>query len=386
MKVNIINELKEDKEEVVDLLFRSFKTITSKDYFIDFIDNVPYQKFIVVKDADKCVGVLCLLDRDICIKSVHVKTTWMSYMAVDSRYKTFKITNLLKKTLFQYSSKTSLLTVGIARKALDGYWYPYGFLGATNFSEIHIDKFPSPKISTDFLIKDFNVSGSVPLRLVELYNYTYAKISGSIVRDKSIWQYHLQKIINQELKLKYVVKKSVIIGYFLYKENKVLEVFGTNFFIGKAHKIISAHIVDEKCNKLIYEIGLSHPATPYLAKYNHSINQRFAWNGGHVVKVESVLSLLDVLLPIIEERLVKVSVCDFEIFIGDIKFSYKNKILMLSRGSHAIVKSNNKQDWMKIILGVCDYQEFDFIDLEDEGLIKLMFENLHFQIPLLDHM
>ena len=162
--------------------------------------------------------------------------------------------------------------------------------------------------------------------------------------------------------------------------------FGTNFFIGKAHKIISAHIVDEKCNKLIYEIGLSHPATPYLAKYNHSINQRFAWNGGHVVKVESVLSLLDVLLPIIEERLVKVSVCDFEIFIGDIKFSYKNKILMLSRGSHAIVKSNNKQDWMKIILGVCDYQEFDFIDLEDEGLIKLMFENLHFQIPLLDHM
>ena len=49
MKVNLLNELGEDRSKVVDLLFKSFEVVTSKDHFIDFINDVPYKKFIVVK-------------------------------------------------------------------------------------------------------------------------------------------------------------------------------------------------------------------------------------------------------------------------------------------------------------------------------------------------
>jgi predicted acetyltransferase len=388
MKVTILDKLGEDKEEVVDLLCKAFENSTLKNHFIDFINNVPYMKFILVRDEHRCVGVLCLLDRDIYIKYIPVKVTWMSYMAVDPNYKSFKITNLLKEALFQYSRKSSVLTVGIARKALDGYWYPYGFLGSTNFSEIYIDTSITPKIEADFIVRDFDRSDKVSLRLIELYNYTYTKVSGGVVRDKNIWKYHLQKIIKEGIELKYVIKDSIIIGYFLFKENKVLEVSGVDIFIKKSHQIINSYITCQNgdVNELIYEVGLSHPVFVYLTKYNHSVSQRFVWNGGHIVRIESVQSLLRLLLPTIEEKLIKIGVRDFEIFINNIKFSYKNKTLVLSKVDNINVEGINKQDWMKIILGIYDYKILNFINPNNEELIRLMFNDLNFQIPFLDHM
>ena len=137
---------------------------------------------------------------------------------------------------------------------------------------------------------------------------------------------------------------------------------------------------------MVYEIGLSHPMTPYITKYNHSVNQRFAWNGGHMARIESALSLLKILLPIIEERLIKINVCDFEFFINDIKFSYRNKTLILSKGNNTITEKIDKQDWMKIIFGISSYKGVDFIDSNNKEMVKLMFNNLYFQIPFLDHM
>ena len=40
--------------------------------------------------------------------------------------------------MFKYIEENSDLSFGFARKALDNYWYPYGYRGITNFCEISV--------------------------------------------------------------------------------------------------------------------------------------------------------------------------------------------------------------------------------------------------------
>ena len=51
----------------------------------------------------------------------------MSYMAIDPEYQSMTVSKILKKCLEDKSNKKDL-TIGFARKVMDGYWKPYGFL------------------------------------------------------------------------------------------------------------------------------------------------------------------------------------------------------------------------------------------------------------------
>lgn len=388
MNVELLNDLGQEKDEVINLLFDAFQGKASKSFFDAFIKKVPHKKYIVVKDKGKCVGLLCLLDRTIYFKSVSLKVTWMSYMAANKNYKSFEITSLLKESLFKYSEENSLLTIGIARKALDWYWYPYGFLGVSNFSEIHLDCKEISKGGDGYTVKSLEYNNNLQSKLCELYNSNYASLSGSVKRDGYIWDYYrTEKIEKNSCELRFVTKKSEIIGYFVFEKNRILEVAANKKVIQDFPEIINNFIINEyeSIDKLIYEVGLSHPIKKWLANYSYRVNQRYVWSGGHIVRLQSIVTLLEILLPILNKRLIDCRVGPFKLIISNIEFCYNKNELSFKIISNREVDIDNK-DWIKIIFGIFDFEYIKSVNNKDRSLLKLMFENLHFQVPYLDQM
>ena len=388
MHAEVLSVLEQEKSEVINLLFDAFQGSASKSFFASYINKVPHKKYIVVKDKGKCVGVLCVLDRNINLKGVSVKVTWMSYMAVDMSYKSFKITSLLKESLFKYSKENSVLTIGIARKALDWYWYPYGFLGASNFSEIHLDCKEVPAGSTGYNVRPLEYSDNLRSQLCELYNTTYLKLSGCVQRDESIWDYYYtEKIEKNSTELRFVLKNSKIVGYFVFEKNRILEIAADKEVIKNFPEIVNDYFVNhyESIDTLIYEVGLSHPIKKWLANYTHKVNQRYVWSGGHIVKLESIAPLLEILLPILNKRLKDCRVGPFKLNISNVEFCYNKDELSFEQISNQEDHINNK-DWIKILFGNIDFETIESVNKKDRSLLKLMFDNLNFQVPYLDQM
>jgi len=374
-----------ERKEIINLLEKAFSGKVSSSFFDLFLKNTPYKKYIVVKDESICVGVLCLLDRHIYVNSIAVATTAISYMAVDVNYRNFKVTNLIKARLFDYLQGNSLLSLGIARKALDGYWSPYGYVGATNFSEIFVDNLTIPNSLNRYEV--VNCERESLARLSELYHSTYGNISGGIVRDKNIWQHYFSKIENVTVILKCIMSNSNVVGYFLYENNRVLEVSGVLGLLKDLLKVIHHFIArsNDGSDEVIYEVGLSHPMVKWIRKYNHQINQRFVWNGGHIIRIESNIRLLELLRPELESRLNSLGYKNFEIEISNLNFCYKNDILKLKEIENKL-DTLTSAEWVQLIFGIVNPEEIDSINLEEKHFLSLIFNKSHFQVPYLDQL
>ncbi len=386
MNIEILTSLnKEEKSQIVVLLVDAFDGKADAEFFASFLDNVPYKKYIVVKDQGKCIGILILLDRCLYVNGVSIDVTGLSYMAVDRNYKSFKVTNLLKKDLFNYLKNNTVLSMGVARKALDGYWSPYGYVGVTNFAELWLESSTIEEPIIDYEVVDWERSNQ--LKIADLYTTTYSGLSGGIARDQDVWRYCLTRVEKENITLKCVMCNSTIIAYFIYQDARILEVAGLPDVMRELPKVIHQYLLslDSKIDKVIYEIGLAHPMVAWLRKYNHQINQRFAWNGGHIIRIESVIEFLKQLRPELEKKLSRLNVNDFELDVAGIKFHYTTGNLEFSENNECSEKLSSRE-WVQLLFGVVAVEQIESINIESRELLTAMFGNLNFQVPLLDQM
>lgn len=386
MNVELLDVLDaKEKKEVIDIFEKAFDGKANSSFFDSFLNNVPYKKYIVVKDESICVGVLCLLDRHIYLNSIAIDTTALSYMAVDINYRNFKVTNLIKEALFDYLQSNSLLSIGIARKALDGYWSPYGYVGATNFSEIWVDNSTIADPPNKYEVIAYEQNSLQ--RLSELYNSNYSNTSGGMVRDETIWRQYLNKIENNNVILKFIKSNTSVVGYFLYKDNRILEAACDPGLFEELVKVMHHFLVNSNdgFDKIIYEVGLSHPIVKWIKKYNHQINQRYVWNGGHIIRIESNIRLLMSLRPQMEKRLIKLGCNNFEIEISNLNFCYVNNTLEITEIENKL-NMLTSVEWVKLIFGISNPEEIDSLDIEGKEFLSLIFNKLRFQVPYLDQL
>jgi hypothetical protein len=115
------------------------------------------------------------------------------------------------------------------------------------------------------------------------------------------------------------------------------------------------------------------------------VNQRYVWSGGHIVRLESIVPLLEIFLPILNKKLKDCRVGPFKLSVSNIEFCYNNDELRFEKISNKEDDINNK-DWIKILFGIIDFGIIESVNKKDRSLLKLMFDNLHFQVPYLDQM
>jgi hypothetical protein len=79
--------------------------------------------------------------------------------------------------------------------------------------------------------------------------------------------------------------------------------------LGAIHEFYQDEKLQDK--KLIFEIGEMHPLAKHLKCLPHSLHTRHAWNGGHIIRINSIVPFLDKIKIILEKRANNAFIKDF---------------------------------------------------------------------------
>ena len=220
----IVNN-KNDLEQCIELLTKSFSFADHgmlRESMSFFINTTPQLICIVVKKDSKVIALQCILNREINFFGVLFKVAGMSFAAIEKKFQNSEVGKILKTNLFDYINSNADLSVGFARKAMDNYWFPYGYRGVTNFAEITL---PLSKIVIGKNnCKSRNATINHIKSLMKWFNETYKNSIGPFVRDSELWQYYLNKISTQTEQILIIYEDELEIGYCFLNKNFVLEV------------------------------------------------------------------------------------------------------------------------------------------------------------------
>jgi hypothetical protein len=351
----IENPSAEDKTQILNILARSFPLEYSAglEYFNFFMEKCPNKVFLVARDHnERIIAVSCILKRKFNYEGLNLNLAGLSYAAVIPGLRDFTVSNKLWESLFEYLSVNSDLSLGFARKVLDNYWYPHGFLGFTNFGNISIEV-PDYKLSSSHLRLSILKKNEIEC-LIPLFHETYHKNLNTIVRSIEDWEYILDKL-DRNRKNIFSIKDSDnnIVGYLFQSLNIVEEICVAEQHMGQALTLIcsTAKKVDETVQKLYFNIGLKHPFSIYLRKrMHHSINTRFAWKGGHIIRVSNLQIFFDQVTSIVQSRLLAIDSNNFFIEYLGVSFRFEFKKLTISINISKGNKRNVQQIfWQKLI-------------------------------------
>jgi hypothetical protein len=385
VNIGIKKELNgEEREVLLDLLCKSFPLnyYEGHRHFSFFLDNMPRHNWLWATIDGRLVGVMCLLNRQIGYFGVNLDLVGLSYMAVLKEHRNFTVTNALKEALFAYIGDHADLSIGFARKALDAYWFPYGYLGFTNFGQLSIETTAIP--DGDRQYQRVEVGQGHINRLIELYDSVYMNQFGPLKRDCEIWDYYIKKCKKEKVKLEGILNGDEFVGYTAYKENVVLEIAYDNSIETDVLPHIRRTFAEH--SMLEFQIGNKHPLARKIRQLPHEFGTRFAWNGGHIVRVTDLLKFLEAVRVVFAERLKLAGVGKFQFMVGAIAFKFNGEKLTIEgvpsdRDKHEI----SLHDWQKVIFGVVSVADIEtHLNASDLAKLSIMFPVAHSQVPALD--
>ena len=376
MKIYFKDKLNlKEKKEVINLIKFSFKIPKIDTYkFEKKFNNLPHKVFFIAKNKDnKIIGLIVLIKREMNYCGNVLQVLGMSFMAIEKKYQLKGLSNEFRKKIFLYSKKFDLI-LGFARKKMDGYWSRFGFLGFTNFGEINIElkdiksenkyKFSISKINKDDIKKINNLS------LID-----NEKIAGNIIRDDKLWSFY-QKNGRRDLNLYKITKNNKIFSYFFCKDNKIFEIFSNKKNNHITILALKKFFKKRKFKEIIFQTSFNNTFIQYLMNYQYTIYERFAWNGGHIVKIVSIIEFLNKNKNIFEKRLKDNHTNDFIAQYRGISIIYKNKKLNFEKIKNFKNNSETLNEITKMIFG-------QKLNLDQEFL--LIFPRLYTQVPYIDH-
>jgi hypothetical protein len=385
-KVQILSD-KDDLEQCLDLLISSFTFVSKADLKQSmgfFLNNAPKLTCLIIKFDNKIVALQCILDRKMSFFGIPIKIAGMSYAAIDKKFQNSEVGRELKIHLFNYINENADLSLGFARKAMDNYWYPYGYRGVTNFCEIKITIPKSSKTIKSFSTreaKDKDIK-----KLIQWYNSTYENMVGPLFRDINLWKYYLKKVIREKNKILIIVENNIDIGYCLLNNNYVLELGYNYYFQNKIIHFLFQIIRNDNFKEIVFKCGATHPIVELVQKFEFSISKRYVWRGGHIAKINDINYFLNYIKFIIEKRLLNYKIKDFEFSCNSFLFCYYNSSLNINHNykENSDITFENSE-WTKLIFGVVSCKNlFGFIGNEYEHILNIMFPEFNPQFPDLD--
>lgn len=377
----------EEKIDCINLLINAFSFVQNKnlnEYFNFFLDNIPQLKYLIIKKNDKIIALQCILDRQISFYGILLNVAGMSYAAIDQNFKNTEVGVVLKKKLFDYINENSDISIGFARKAMDNFWYPFGYRGVTNFSEIKIS---IPKIINKNLnVKTKNAKNTdIPL-LIKWYNQTYKNCIGSFNRNFELWEFYLKKISFEKNDILIFFDNEIEIGYCIFDKNCIIELGYDNKSENILFQILCNKLKYELYDHIIFKIGLNHPLFFKIQKQEHIINKKYVWKGGHIAKITDIYNFITKIQPILEQRLKNSQINNFEFSCNKILFSYINNALKIRENSsnESDIYFENPE-WTKLILGASPLKYLNgYIYSPFENILNVLFPTDNLQFPDLD--
>jgi predicted acetyltransferase len=378
----------EDIENCVELLTNSFSFLEDHEKLREtmtfFLHNAPELHCLIIKNESKIIALQCVLNREILFFGVPFKVAGMSYAGIAKEFQNSEVGTTLKTNLFNYINTNADLSLGFARKAMDNYWYPYGYRGVTNFCEITLSltKVPIGK-------KEFSSRKATPndIDLLDrFYKVMYDNSVGPLSRNIELWNFYLKKLSKQSQEIIIIIENDIEIGYCLLQDNYVLELGFNKDFHYCVFQFLCQKIKNGGYSNIIFKLGATHPLVKVIEKYEYSISKRYVWRGGHIAKITNISQFLTKFNSILELRLVNALVGNFNVSCNEILFTFHNKTLVISdfKGEKADINFE-KSEWVKLIFGVVPVQSLvGFSSTGYLNIMNILFPECNPQFPELD--
>jgi len=298
-------------DEVSSAIGLASRTLGSdSDYLLKKISNdfklhmVTPDDVIIAVDNEKVIGTATVFKKELSLFGKKVPASGITYVCIQREYQGAGLgKSLMDYVVSDLKKRSEIISLLFARRAVDGFYNKFGYLGTGYFTELTLD--------TDSCKNDINIKGikTVPVakssewRLyMAMYEQTYGDVPFSFVRGESFWK-------NIDMWLKYRVKPDEfvnvyhngrLIGYFINKDKRIIEAV----CLRRHMSIFNDSMLNlaKKETELVMTFSCYHPCSQYLQKFNHILKFRRAWNGGHMMRIINKKKFYDLIEDYIRTR------------------------------------------------------------------------------------
>jgi hypothetical protein len=334
---------------------------------------------LIFGSNESIIGYQLLIPKKIIYQSVSYSVCGMSYMAVSPQYQNSEASILLKKLTLK-RIKDFDLSIGFARKVMDNYWRPFGFVGVTNFNILNID-FKKIPIS---LMPHFEFRGieSADMNIVKSINQLSSLNQWfEFLRTDQDWNLWKYKITDAALTPLVILRGAEIVGYIIISTDVVIEFEVKPEFQKHSLKIIKNFCSQSNMAGIKLQIPLNSAIVAELRKESHEVNCRFVYEGGHFIKANNLAALLIKSTPIFEGRLRILGIKDAFFDFDNFKFTMqKGELKICENGSGKI-----SNEWkLLMLMGVDGMLHNYFYSNEFFPILRVIMPVLHPQFKYLD--
>jgi len=244
---------------------------------------------VVVVDGRRVVGFVRILDRQYYSPAGVVNAGGITSVCIhpDLRGQGWG-TRVMEQSLRRSLQRGDAFSILFARRAVDG-WYPkLGYVGIGCHLQMQIEK-PVKRSSYPKFTGGFQngIDTSHAKLYAEAYSYSYCDLFLGVYRDGRWWETiesHLAyKVAPNDLVN--VLVDGNLIGYWIHKEGRVIEAAAlpthrTEFVEG----LLEFHAAGNG-ETLALSLPSSHWCMGLMRSMNHTLNVRYSWDGGHMVRV-----------------------------------------------------------------------------------------------------
>ena len=245
---------------------------------------------IVAVSGQEIIGFLRILDRQFYSPVGILKAGGITSVCVHPEFQSQGLGSKMMDAALRRSRKRGDdFSILFARRAADGWYSKFGYVGIGCHFELQIEK---PFVKNEHLAK-FTVSFHRGIfeayidTYADAYMNTYGDLFLSVVRCANWWQTlekRLWRRVENEDFINVLVDGSII-GYFVQNGGRVIE---AACVCGHRADFIAALIqfhIETFAEKFVLALPSRHWCVEYLKRFNHTLQIRFSWDGGHMIRI-----------------------------------------------------------------------------------------------------
>lgn len=271
------------------------------------IDSVKVpQDVIVALDKSKIIGMLRIVERRNYFLGHVLRSAGITNVCVLPSYQGKGIgKELVNASIEIIRGNNYPLSIVVARRAVDGFYAKYGYVGTGIFSELIIR-------SEDFVIPAFKkkiafmreFSHKYLGQYAEMYMKTYRNVPLAFLRPREWWN-------NIREKAKYRVKESEfvnvledgkVVGYFIYKLGKIPEASCFPERNAQFCNAILKYASKANSSEIVIALSPQHSCVKYYSNnLSHTLSIRRVFAGGHMIRIINGNKIKKLLLRFIDK-------------------------------------------------------------------------------------
>lgn len=339
------------------------------------------QNFIIARSLqDELIGIVRIVERKMRLGTAILNCGGISSVSIHPDWRRqgimAEIMNAAHKRMTQCDMDISFL---YGRRAMDGYYTQFGYYGINRYLDLEII---SSIVGEDNLqvlpFSQQNIS-----TIANLYNDTYANLSGSVVRDEKIWAFLIARMNETDKQTRLLEchskESSEMIGYLIISGDKMIELSLPHVFFPYLPSAI---------NKLGLNYISIHPHHPFYtyvrSNFSTLQHERFTLDGGYMGKILDPFSLLSKIYPDLFLRATGIGVSDKRIQILGCEVELLSGTISKAAGPDDIILER-KEDSIRILIGMHHLDDYSGVYLNpDKPWLTYLFPSTGFHTSAFD--